>query len=382
MMQRVLHVIDHTDSGGAQVVVLNLLRALKDSFSFEVAVLGQSGQFSPEYELLGIPVFTLGNGAGHWNPKPVTSLIHTIRRGRFDLVHTHLFKSNILGTVAAGWVGTNTILHDHIGVYPHTLKYHFPNTLSIHSYMYAYRYALSQCDRVLVLTPKDVRSYLDFYSLDSDKTTLLPNGVDLTMFSVSTERRGGNCLRQELGLGAESTLVIMVGRLDPVKDWMTFLRVSRQVQQQSDQSCGFLIVGSGPEEQRLREYVSVHKLKRVFFLGNRDDIPSLLQQADVFLLTSQRESFGIALLEAMAAGCPVVATRSGGPESILTDGINGLLTEVGDVQGLTNQVLRLFRDKSFRQRLAYSARQTVLNWYSLETVATRMAGVYREVLKQ
>ncbi len=75
--------IDHTDSGGAQVVVLNLLRALKDSFSFEVAVLGQSGQFSPEYELLGIPVFTLSNGAGHWNPKPVTSLIITIRRESF-----------------------------------------------------------------------------------------------------------------------------------------------------------------------------------------------------------------------------------------------------------------------------------------------------------
>ncbi len=381
-MKRVLHVIDHTDSGGAQVVVLNLLRALKDAFSFAVAVLGKSGQFTHEYKLLDIPLFALGNGAGRWNPKPVTSLIDTIRRGRFDLVHTHLFKSNILGTLAARWAGTNTILHDHSGVYPHTLKYHFSNALSIHSYIYAYRYALSQCDRVLVLTPEDVRSYLDFYSLESNKTTLLPNGVDLTMFSVGTERRGGNCLRQELGLSAESTLVTMVGRLDPVKDWLTFLRVAQQVQRQSDQSCGFLIVGSGSEEQRLREYVSAHKLERVFFLGNRDDIPSLLHQSDVFLLTSQRESFGIAVLEAMAAGCPVVVTRSNGPESILTDGVDGLLAEVGDVHGLTNQVIQLLHDKALGQKLAYNARQTVLNRYSLETVATRIAGVYGEVLKQ
>ncbi len=381
-MQRVLHVIDHTDSGGAQVVVLNLLRALKDAFSFAVAVLGKSGQFSHEYKLLGIPLFTLGNGAGRWNPKPVTSLINTIRRGRFDLVHTHLFKSNILGTLAARWVGTNTILHDHSGVYPDTLKYYFSSALSIHSYIYAYRYALSQCDRVLVLTPEDVRSYLDIYSVDSDKTTLLPNAVDLTKFPLSTERRRGNCLRQELGLCAESTLVIMVGRLDPEKDWLTFLQVARQVQQQSDQSCGFLIVGSGQEEKRLREYVSAHRLEHVFFLGYRNDVPSLLQQADVFLLTSRYEPFGIVVLEAMAAGCPVVVIRSNGPESILTDGVDGLLAEVGDIHGLTNQVIQLLHDKALGQKLAYNARQTVLNRYSLETLATRIAGVYGEVLKQ
>lgn len=381
-MQRVLHVIDHTDSGGAQVVVLNLLRALKDSFAFAVAVLGKSGQFSPEYELLGIPVFTLGNGAGRWNPKPVTSLIDTIRRGRFDLVHTHLFKSNILGTIAARWAGTNTILHDHCGVYPHTLKYHFSSALIIHSYTYAYRYALSQCDRVLVLTPEAVRSYLDFYSLDSDKTTLLPNAVDLNMFNLNTECRGGNCLRQELGLCTQSTLVTMVGRLDPIKDWLTFLRVAQQVQQQSDQSCGFLVVGSGPEEQNLREFVNANKLEQVFFLGNRDDIPSLLHQADIFLLTSRRDHFPIALLEAMASGCPVASTRSGGPEAILMDGVDGLLAEVGDVQGLTNQVLRLLRDKSLGQSLARSARQTVLSHYSLQTVATRMAGIYEEIFEK
>jgi hypothetical protein len=91
MMQRVLHVIDHTDSGAAEVVVLNLLRALKDAFSFAVAVLGKSGQFSHEYKLLGIPLFTLGNGAGRWNPKPVTSLINTIRREGFfeNIVASH-----------------------------------------------------------------------------------------------------------------------------------------------------------------------------------------------------------------------------------------------------------------------------------------------------
>src|SRR5437867_1021909 len=244
MKQRILHVIDHTGSGGAQVVIHYLVHALKERFSFAVAVLGEVGQFSGAYESLGIPVFKLGNRGGRWNPLPVAGLVGLIRRERFDLVHTHLFKANILGTIAARWVGSRTILHDHCGIYPQTLlKYCFSNRLVRDSYIYAHRYALSQCDRVLVLTPRDAGSYLKFYSLDPCKITVLPNAVDLNEFNLPAGHRGGTSLRQELGLSANARLVVMVGRLHPMKDWLTFLQVAQQVRQQSDQSCGFLVVG-------------------------------------------------------------------------------------------------------------------------------------------
>jgi len=382
MKQRVLHVIDHTNSGGAQVVIRNMVRTLKDQFSFAVAVLGNSGMYSHAYEALDIPVFGLGTQGSQWNPSSVMNLVRTICRERFDLVHTHLFKANILGTIAAKWTARKTILHDHSGVYPQTLKYHISNGLVRSSYIYAYRYALSQCDQVLVYTQEDVRSYLELYSIDPHKITVLPNGVDLDEFSPLAKHKGGGPVRQELGLLPETDLVVMVARLIPKKDWLTFLQVAQQVQQQSDQFCGFLIVGSGQEEKRLREYVSAHRLEHVFFLGHRNDVPSLLQQADVFLLTSRHEPFGIVVVEAMAAGCPIVATRSGGPESILTDGVDGLLGDAGDVQGLTNHVIQLLRNKALGERLACGARQTVLNRYSAETVATRMAFIYEEVLNQ
>src|SRR2546425_8357643 len=234
MKQRILHVIDHTGSGGAQVVIHYLVRALKDRFSFAVAVLGEVGQFSDAYESLGIPVFTLGNRGGRWNPLPVVGLVGLIRRERFALVHTQLFKSHILGTIAAKWAGSRIILHDQSGVYPQDLlKYCFSNGLISRSYIYAYRYALNQCDRVLVLTSRDLRSYLKFYPLDPQKITVLPNAVDLNEFSPSAEQRGDRSLRQELGLSVNTRLIVMVARLHPMKDWLTFLQVAQQVRQQS-----------------------------------------------------------------------------------------------------------------------------------------------------
>jgi hypothetical protein len=98
---RVLHVIDHTGDGGAQIVIRDLVRALKDRYAFSVAVLGRSDHFSDDYEALGIPVYKLGDRYNRWNPAPIAALINLIRRERFDLIHTQLFKSNILGTIAA-----------------------------------------------------------------------------------------------------------------------------------------------------------------------------------------------------------------------------------------------------------------------------------------
>ena len=135
MKHRVLHVIDHTNSGGAQVVIRNIVRALTDHFSFAVAVIGNPGKYSEAYEALGIPVLTLANQGTRWNPSSLRRLFDTIRRERFDLVHTHLLKANILGTIAARWAGTRTILHDHSGVYPQTLKYHISNGLVRNCYM-------------------------------------------------------------------------------------------------------------------------------------------------------------------------------------------------------------------------------------------------------
>jgi glycosyltransferase involved in cell wall biosynthesis len=374
----VLHVIDHTADGGAQVVVHQFIRELRGRFDFAVTVLGRSGRFSGAYEAMGVPVFALGTRGSRWNPLPIVPLVDVIRQNRFDLVHTHLFKANIIGTLAAKWAGVRTILHDHWGVYPETLKYHIPNRVMSRIYIEIYRYVLRLCDRALVLTERDLRFYLKYYAIEASEIAVLPNSVDLNDFN--SPAICSSTVREQLGLSPQTRLVVMIARLEVEKDWLTFLQVARQVRAKMGQSCAFLIVGSGSEEQTLRNYANTQNSDDIFFLGYRDDIPLLLREADVFLLTSRFEPFGIVVLEAMAAGCPVVATRSGGPQTILTDEVDGLLGEVGDVYGLSARVLRLLNDEKLGQRLALNARRKVVRYYNVNTISVRMASIYKKTL--
>jgi glycosyltransferase involved in cell wall biosynthesis len=376
---RVLHVIDHTGDGGAQIVIRDLVRALKEQFAFGVAVLGRSDHFSDDYEALGIPVYKLGDRYNRWNPAPIAALMNLIRRERFELIHTQLFKSNILGTIAAYVTGRKAILHDQVGMYPQSLQHYFSSNLIKNSYLTAYRYALSCSDRAIVLTPGTLQAYTQYYGVAARKIVVMPNAVDTKHFSPINGVIAATSLRAELGLPDETRLILMIGRLEPEKDWWTFLEVARRVQE-ANGSCAFLIVGGGSEDQRLREYVREHHLDHVRFLGYRSSVIELLHQADVFLMTSRREPFGIVVVEAMAAGCPVVATRSGGPDSILTDGVDGLLADVADAPALADSVVRLLCDNGLRSRIVQCARRTVVEHYSLEAIAERIAQVYTETL--
>ena len=116
------------------------------------------------------------------------------------------------------------------------------------------------------------------------------------------------------------------------------------------------------------------------FLGYRQDVSNLLHNSDIFLLTSTHEPLGIVILEAMACGCPVVSTHSSGPAAIVEDGVDGLLAEVGDVQGLTNHIARLLRDEEFAHKLTRNARQKITDNYSLELFTSRIESIYGEML--
>lgn len=381
MRPKILHVIDHTEEGGAQVVVRQLIENLGKEFAFSVAVLGRSGRFSEVYERLGVRVVEIGHGRNRWNLFSIIELVHIIRSGGYDLVHTHLLKSNILGIFAARWAGRKVLLHDHSSVSPQLMKFYFRSPPLRYIYLLLHRFSLHICHRVIVLTPAAKTFSHVNYSVELGKITVVPNGVDFRQ--LSDQKTGvTKSVRSVLGLTPDTRLVLMVGRLEPEKDWMTFLKVAQYVPKLTDLKYAFLIVGVGSQEGYLRLFTAENELDNVYFLGYRNDILRLLSFADVFLFTSRFEPFGIVVLEAMMVGCPVVAARSGGPESILTHEFTGLLAEVGDVEALAKEVVRLMQDRQLRCDLTRNAREIVAQSYTIEHFSSCVADIYKQVLQQ
>lgn len=377
MQPNILHVIDHADSGGAQIVLRNVIESLRGQFHFTVVVLGKTGEFSLTYKKLGVPVFQLG--ADRWNPLGFRKLVRLMQHQSTALVHTHLFKSNIIGTLAAKYANRPSILHDHTGVSSQSLQFYFANPAIRAIYLRVYRYVVRQCDRVIVLTESAKLHYVQDRWADSTKITVVPNGIDV----AEPEKKKAVArvtLRQELELSNNTRLIAMVGRLEPEKDWSTFVQVAQVVSKLTTEHCKFLVVGSGSEEGKLRHQINEVNLDNVLLLGYRNDIRWILSQTDILLLTSRFEAFSMAVLEAMAAGCAIVATRCNGPESIITNESDGILTDVGDVQALAYQVIRLLRDWSLRQQLVQRAQQKVVTTYMLHETTSRIADIYERTL--
>lgn len=141
------------------------------------------------------------------------------------------------------------------------------------------------------------------------------------------------------------------------------------------------LIGDGPERQHGEELVSSLGLRdHVRFLGERSDLVAMLQQSDLFLLPSENESFGLAALEAMACGVPVVASDVGGVPGVVTDGRTGFLAAVGDVAGMANHAKRLLTDEPLRRRMSLEARRVAETEFRLDPAVDRYEAIYRRVL--
>jgi glycosyltransferase involved in cell wall biosynthesis len=383
MKPRVLLVIDHSDSGGAQAVVGQIVRVLGRTISFSIAVLGRPGIYAHTYQAQGVPVKHLAGWAGKWDGTPLPRLVGMIRSSQIDIVQTFLFKSHILGTMAARWTGRVAIIHDQSAINPDSLREHlghyFPSSFARRAYARAFGRAVAWCERILVQTPEEHAKVSRYYVVPTHKIVVLPNPVDVQALSQAGRDRR-EPVRLQLGLPPEARVVLMVGRLAPEKDCFTFLRVAEQLQQGGARPCQFLLAGSGPQEAQLKDYARSHEIHNVSFLGHRSDVVDLLHAADVFLLTSRFEPLGIVVLEAMAAGCPVIATQTAGPNAILTHGFDGLLAGVGDVTELAYAVRRVLEDENLRRTLVGNARETVRARHSLDLFGQRLAGLYECLL--
>lgn len=228
-----------------------------------------------------------------------------------------------------------------------------------------------------VTTPSAWLREATYVNLDVPRTVpidVVPNFVDTARFSPAAERA-------PRGAGAPFVLV-HVSNFRPLKRVDDVVRVFAEARRRMPGTpLGLRLVGDGPERARVEALVRDLGLEAsVEFLGERIDLPAVLRESDVFLLPSETESFGLAALEALACGVPVVASRVAGIPEVVADGEVGLLAPVGDVSGMATHVVRLLGDRALLERFSRAARRHVEAHFQLEPMVSRYEALYRRVV--
>ncbi|MDG6998527.1 MAG: glycosyltransferase family 4 protein [Nitrososphaerota archaeon] len=287
--------------------------------------------------------------------KPVLATIH----------HTHSLESKSIGQ----HLGQGTI---------RSLKFRISEAFSGRME----KDMLKKADRVVAVSQFTAENALVLYPFLGDKVKVALNAVDETRFNP---RNDPSSLRERFALQSSPT-VLYVGRLFAGKGVKFLIDAFKEVESKIPDS-KLLIVGSSSDEEGMEIKSQIRRLgleSSVVFAGrvSEEDLPKAYTVSDLVVLPSLVEGFGLVLLEGMASGKPVVATRLGPTEEIVTDGLEGLLTPRADSHSLAEAISSILSDKSLASRMGQAGRRKVEERFSLERWSTEMLEIYRDVISQ
>ena len=308
--------------------------------------------------------------------RALAMLVRLMRAGRYDIVHTHTSKAGLLGRVAAVMAGVPVVVHT-------------PHGHIFHGYFGRPQTAVYRCleaaaarhtDRIITLTERGAREHVEAGVGPPELFVPIHSGVDVAAYERPT--RGRAVVRRELGIADSASVLIAVGRLAPVKGHEVLLRAMVGVVRERP-GVVLLLAGDGPQRGFLEELARQLGLGgSVRLLGLRADVVDLLHASDVFCLPSHNEGMGRVVVEAMAAGVPVVASGVGGVPELIEDGRTGVLVAPADEGALCAGILRVLGNGPAAADMAVRARAEVAPRYSLAAMLDRIDSLYMELLAE
>ena len=369
---RVLHLTKATGISGSERHLLSLLPGLRArGIEPYLVVLAASGAASflraLDAEKIEVRAMPAGRDA---NPLLVSRLRRCFRDVAPDVVHTHLIHADVHGQLAARLArmpGVSTIHSTH-------RFYRRP------PFRTAARMAAGLAGRTIAISQHVAQTAGNAGIARADQIRVIPYGVDLSRWPP-TQR---HVARARLGLGSQNEMLVGVAsRLIPGKGHDVLIRAAAEALRQGAR-LRLLIAGNGPTRPQCEALAHSERIaSQISFLGFLDDIGSFFAACDVVAFPSQPdfgEGFGLAALEAMAAGLPVVATRVASLPEIVTEGETGVLTEPGDVIGLADTLTKFAKSPELRSRLGASGRRRAEQHFSLKAMVDGTIEVYDEVL--
>ena len=379
MKYRIAHLITRLDLGGAQQNTLYCVEH-HDRGRFEVALFaGAGGALDAEAAKIPRAKVELVSWLAH-PISPLRDLAATVRlaaklrRERVDLVHTHSSKAGIVGRLAAWLAGVPRIVHTAHGWSFNDEQ--SPATRRL--FMTLERMAARITDRLFVVSEADLRKGRAHRIGRPDRLRLLRSGIDARVYRDPSRPREE--VREQLGFAPEDVVVGTLACLKPQKAPLDFVEAAR-LARQSDERLRFFIAGDGPQRSAVESRIEAAGLgDDVKLLGWRDDAPDLLHAMDLFLLTSRFEGLPRAVLQAMAAGVPVIATDVDGTPEVVRDGETGILVPPSRPEAAARRVVELGSDPGARARLAGEARARLGREFDIASMVHELDREYLDLL--
>lgn len=371
-MRQILHFAQDSDTSGFFPQLAR--RHDRTRYRMTFATLHPTAPWLQEYmEAQGVACFSCGCRSKWQYPLGVLRLFRFLRRGEFDVLHVHLFWPSVVGLLA-GYLARVPIRV----MTRHYSDYHTRINKQWHVRLDQLCTGLSGC--VIAVSEHTAQVMRDEEGAPASRLRVILNGVDFDRVRVSSPEAPAK-LRQEFAPNGEF-LLLQVGRLHPEKGYEHLFRAMPLIRRDAGRPVRLLVAGAGPFEDAYREMVRELGIEDlVTFLGFRRDAPELMAAADLLVLASVAEAFGLVLTEALYLGVPVVATRVGGIPEIITDGVDGLLVPPASPEALADAVTRVVRDNALRSRLAGAGREKVAQSFSFEDMVGRYETVYDDLFQ-
>ncbi len=360
---RILHTEWSDGLGGQEKRVLAELSGMAGRGHDLFLVCRTEARIRAEAEQMGIRVFPLPLKSS-FDLSSILKLGRLLKEYRIEVVNTHSGVDSWIGALAAKFANVPLLVR--------TRHLNIPLRRNILNFVHYLPDLYITCGENMRHT------LVDTCGFPADRVVSIPTGVDERFFDV--QRNPGE--RARYGLDDQVPVVVNVGILRRVKGHEVTLKAAKAVLQ-SIPDARFLIVGDGPLLQSLEKMTEDLGIdEAVIFTGFVDDVAGIYASADVAVLSSWSEGLPQSMLQAMAAGVPVVATRVGGVPEVIADGRNGILVGAGEDKAMAEGIVKLLREKNFAHGLALKARETVREKHAMGQTILKTERLYQDFLRR
>lgn len=364
MKTKLMQITHDLAIGGLQQVVVNLCRSIdREKFDVSVLCLRTLGEFVPEVERLGIKVHSFPQKQNGTDYLSFLKVAKILRREKIEVIHTHNTQPFVDGTIGALLSGVKTIVHtDHARNFPDSFRYMLAEHLM--SY-FAYK--------IIGVSEHTSENLIQYEKISPKKIMTIDNGIDGSRFEIEINQHEK---RKELGIRSNGPVIGLGVRLAEQKGITYLLQAMPQVINVFP-DVTLVVAGDGELKEELqRDAIQLGIENNILFPGARLDIPELLKLFEIYVLPSLWEGMPMVLLEAMAAGCPVVATDVGGVSKVIDSEVNGLLVAPRDHGQLAIAIIRLLNHEQLRKDYAQRALQKFNKKFSADIMTRQYEDLY------